>query len=113
MPASNKQVGLGEIWVDKYIKEQFLKNDLEVRVSEVRDQSYQAQLVECVIKDCYVSRRDMLIFRDEMDGKFVSENQRITLSTSSTDNFRSTHIQISRIYGQTGQRLKRGARVTD
>ena len=55
----------------------------------------------------------MLIFRDEMDGKFVSENQRITLSTSSTDNFRSTHIQISRIYGQTGQRLKRGARVTD
>ena len=108
VPAACDLVPQGEIWIDKYIKDGYLKNEHEVHYDIVHHPAYQALLVECLIRDCFVSRRDMLCFIDEIHGKCISEGQRLTISNASSTT-RPTTIQISQIYGANGVRLKRGA----
>lgn len=109
VPVACDLVPQGEIWIDKYIKDGYLKNEQDVHYNDlVHHPNYEALLVECVIRDCYVSRRDMLCFISEIHGKCISEGQRLTINTTSSS-IKSTTIQISQIYGANGTRLKRGA----
>ena len=112
--ASHEKVSQGEIWVDKFIKDTFLKNVNDITFSSVSEKEYTANLVEVALKDVYISRIDMLMLVAELNHRCIHEGQKLSLHSLKDPAAQvavNLEIRINKIYNAKSDSMKSGAIV--